>query len=154
MSRRTFIATFASGNTAEDMTAYVERSFSAEKMRKELTTPGSTFYFLEAEDGPVGYLKVNVGDAQTEQLPGDTLEIERIYVEADRQGEGFGKALLDFALAEARRAGREAVWLGVWENNPKAIAFYERKGFVPFGAHDFTVGADVQTDILMRLELP
>lgn len=135
------------------MAAYVERAFSTGQILTELRRPGSAFYFAETAGAISGYLKVNTGTAQSEQFSGDTLEIERIYVNADRQGEGTGKALLEFAIAEARRQGREAVWLGVWERNLKAIAFYRRKGFIPFGTHNFAIGKDAQTDILMRFLL-
>ena len=153
LARRTFAAAFASGNAPDDLAAYVERAFAVERMAAELAAPDSHFLFAEVEGELAGYLKINTGDAQTEQVDGETLEVERIYVDARQQGRGVGKALLDFSLEEARRRGCDTVWLGVWESNAKAIAFYERQDFVPFGKHDFTVGTDVQTDILMRCAL-
>jgi len=153
LGRRTFVAAFASGNAPDDLVSYVERAFAIERMATELAAPDCHFFFAEVEGEVAGYLKINTGDAQTEQIDGETLEVERIYVDPRRQGGGVGKALLDFALEEARRRECGTIWLGVWENNAQAIAFYERQGFVPFGKHDFTLGTDVQTDILMRRAL-
>lgn len=153
IARRTFEATFAEGNTPDDLTTYVEQAFSVGRVLDEMHTSGSQFFFAENDGELLGYLKVNTGNAQTEAVQGASLEIERIYVNDEQQGRGVGKALLDFAVKEARRQGCDAVWLGVWEKNPKAIQFYERQGFVPFGSHLFQIGSDDQTDILMRLPL-
>ena len=153
LGRRTFVATFASGNAPDDLAAYVERAFGIERLSAELAASDSRFFFAEVGEELAGYLKINTGDAQTDRIDGKTLEVERIYVDTGQQGRGVGKALLDFALEEAHRQGCDAVWLGVWENNAKAIAFYDRQGFAPFGKHDFVIGTDVQTDILMRRAL-
>lgn len=153
LARRTFIATFASDNDPDDLEGYLDRAFGIEQMSSELRRPHSWFFFAEVAGKPAGYLKINTGDAQTERAEGKTLEIERIYVDAEWQGHGLGKALLEFSIDEAKRRRSDAVWLGVWENNAKAISFYEREGFVPFGRHDFVIGNDVQTDILMRCAL-
>lgn len=153
LGRRTFVATFASGNAPDNLTAYVERAFGIDRMATELAAPDCHFFFAEVEGELAGYLKINTGDAQTERIDGETLEVERIYVDQRQQGRGVGKALLDFSLEEGRRRGCDAIWLGVWENNAKAIAFYDRQGFVPFGKHDFVIGTDVQTDVLMRRPL-
>jgi ribosomal protein S18 acetylase RimI-like enzyme len=153
LSRRTFIETFAAANTPEDMAAHIAKAYAADKLAAELKAPGSSFFFIELDDEPVGYLKVNAGSSQTDRVDGDTLEVERIYVAAEHQGRRLGKTLLEFAIDLAVRQGRDAVWLGVWEKNAKAMAFYERRGFVRFGAHDYVVGSDVQVDFLMRLAL-
>lgn len=150
IGRRTFESTFAAGNAPDDLRDYVERAFGVERVSDELHRPGSRFFFAELDGEAVGYLKLNSGDAQTEPVAGATLEVERIYVDDNQQGRGVGKALLDFAFEVARRQGCDTIWLGVWENNPKAIRFYERQGFVAFGRHDFVIGTDTQTDILMR----
>lgn len=153
LGRRTFVAAFASGNAPDDLAAYVERAFGIERIAAELASPDSHFFFAEVGGELAGYLKINTGDAQTERIDGETLEVERIYVDSRRQGRGVGKALLDFSLEEARRRRCDTVWLGVWENNAGAIAFYDRQGFAPFGRHDFVIGTDIQTDILMRRAL-
>lgn len=154
IGRATFEQTFAAGNNPGDLAAYLDRAFSLPIVRAELAEPGSRFFFARVDGTVAGYLKLNFGDAQTEDLGEDACEVERLYVCADAQGTGLGKALFDFAMAEAKRASARSLWLGVWEDNPKAIAFYERQGFIRFGEHSFTIGSDVQRDLLMRIALP
>ncbi|WP_454598152.1 GNAT family N-acetyltransferase [Qipengyuania sp. SM2507] len=153
IGRQTFIDTFASGNSPDDMADYLDSAFSTDQLLREIGRPDTSFYFAKLDTEVIGYLKLNVGDAQTEKVEGRTLEIERIYVDARTQGAGIGRSLFAFALEQARQNGASAVWLGVWEDNAKAIEFYTRQGFVAFGEHEFTVGDDVQRDILMRLDL-
>ena len=153
LGRRTFEQTFASANDPVDFAHYLDEAFSHDQLTGEFGETGSTFYFARVGTELAGYLKVNRGAAQTDSVPGRTLEIERIYVDERMQGTGVGKALFQFALGLARDAGDEAVWLGVWEKNPKAIEFYTRQGFAAFGEHVFTIGTDAQRDILMRCDL-
>ncbi len=80
----------------------------------------------------------------------DAVEIERIYVLRECQGAGVGQQLRNNALDVARSLGARTVWLGVWEHNSRAIAFYRRNGFEEFGEHLFMPGSDEQRDVLMR----
>lgn len=153
IGRQTFIETFAVGNSPDDMAKYLASAFSTDQLLREMENHNTRFYFAKCDDKIVGYLKLNFGDAQTEKVEGRTLEIERIYVEDRMQGAGVGKCLFQFALEQARQDGADAVWLGVSEDNPKAIEFYARQGFIPFSEHEFTMGKDIQRDILMRLNL-
>ena len=153
IAKQTFIETFAHANDPLDFARYLSRAFEEEKIRDEFQTVGSDFYLARVDGEIAGYLKLNVGDAQTEYVSGRTVEIERIYVEGAMQGTGVGKALFEFALGKAQDLHAEAIWLGVWEENPKAIRFYEQQGFRPFGIHTFTIGEVAQNDIMMRLDL-
>lgn len=148
----TFYETFAAGNDEGTMRAYLEQAFSAARMEAELAQPESTFYFAfpEAAEEPVGYLKINVGAAQTEEMGAEALEIERLYVRGEHQGSGVGAALMAQALEEAVRLGKSMVWLGVWEQNHRAVAFYRRSGFEVTGTHIFQFGGEAQTDWIMK----
>lgn len=148
-----FVETFADINTPENMEKYLRESFSVEKLSAELSHPDSRFYLAREGTSVIGYLKLNEGDTQTEQKLEHSLEIERIYVLKDYHGKRVGKLLMDKALTEARARKFERVWLGVWENNHRAIRFYEKNGFEKFDTHLFHLGNDVQTDLLMKLEL-
>ncbi|WP_400193106.1 GNAT family N-acetyltransferase [Hymenobacter sp. B81] len=154
IGRQTFVETFAASNSAPNMQAYLAEGFSREKLTAELRNPNSAFYLATLNNRVVGYLKVNTGPAQTEAQAAPALEIERIYVLRDYQGQQLGQALYDQALALAARAGAEYLWLGVWEENPRAIRFYQKNGFVAFGQHVFRLGDDEQTDILMKRSVP
>jgi len=150
IGRQTFAETFTDRNTAENMQQYLEASFNDEKISAELNDPASYFYIAWEEETPVGYLKLNTGKAQTEQLGDAALEIERIYVKAAYHGKKIGQLLYEKALEVASSQQKEYIWLGVWEENTKAIGFYSRNGFVPFDKHIFMVGEDPQQDVLMK----
>lgn len=153
VSLQTFTETFSEHNTEEDMHKYVSENLSPEKLLAELNTDGSHFYFVRSGDKLAGYMKLNTGIAQTVEGKTGTLEIERIYVLKEFHGQQLGKSLLQHAISIAGEASQNTIWLGVWERNTKAIAFYERNGFVKTGSHDFVLGDDVQTDHIMELTL-
>jgi ribosomal protein S18 acetylase RimI-like enzyme len=154
ISRQTFQETFATGNSEENLANYLAKGFSQEKLTAELRNPHSAFYFAEQAGQVIGYLKVNTGAAQTEPQTAYALEIERIYVLQEFHGQRVGQLIYEQALTLARQAQAEFVWLGVWEENPRAIRFYQKNGFVAFDKHVFKLGDDEQTDIMMKLVLP
>lgn len=153
ISVQTFTETFASQNTPEDMEKYLAENLSLNRLTAELQNPRTQFYFALLGDGIAGYLKLNLGEAQTELKDSQALEIERIYVLKKFQGAQVGKALFQHAVMVAREHQMQYIWLGVWEENHKAIAFYEKQGFVAFDKHVFVLGNDPQTDIMMKLML-
>lgn len=153
IARKTFYETFASSNSEEDMARYLKKSFSLEKLSAELNDRYSEFYFAKIEDRIVGYLKINSRESQTEPHDPEAVEIERIYVTSEFHGKKVGQLLYDKVLQIARRQNASAIWLGVWEKNPRAIRFYEKNGFIEFDTHRFQLGKDIQTDILMKLPL-
>lgn len=153
ISRDTFVETFSESNTEENMRKYVADAFTTDKLREELNDPESVFYLAEYDGRVVGYLKINSGNAQTEMQDSKALEIERIYVLQKFQGRKAGRQLFERALQSAKERNSEFIWLGVWEENFKAINFYKKNGFVEFGKHIFRLGDDEQTDILMKLTL-
>lgn len=150
ISRQTFAETFSAVNTEENMRKYLEEAYSAEKLLTELKDSHTRFYFAKDGEEVVGYLKLNTAASQTELKDSQALEIERIYVLAGWQGKQVGKMLYDKAIEVAKEGKAEYVWLGVWEENHKAIRFYERNGFVAFDKHIFLLGDDEQTDIMMK----
>lgn len=153
IGRQTFSETFAASNSEENMRQYLAEGFAAEKLLAELANPDSQFYFAEWNNEAIGYLKVNTGQSQTELQDQAALEIERIYVLQDFHGKKVGQVLYEKALDIAKQAGFRYVWLGVWEENKRALRFYEKNGFVAFDKHIFRLGDDEQTDIMMKLEL-
>lgn len=150
---QTFSETFAEDNTEEAMKKYLEESFNTEKITSELNNPDSFFYIAWEEDNPVGYLKVNSGKAQTELQDETSLEIERIYVKKSHHGRKVGQLLYDQALDTARQLDKSYLWLGVWEENLRALQFYRKNGFVEFDKHIFRLGEEEQTDLMMKKTL-
>ncbi len=153
IGRKTFFDTFFESDSEESMSAYLATSFSSEKLSAELENPESEFYFATLNESVIGYLKVNLGSAQTELQDRNSLEIERIYVQKDYHGKKVGQLLFEKAITIAKNNSCGYVWLGVWEENHRALQFYTKNGFVAFDSHVFQMGEEAQTDIMMKLQL-
>ena len=153
IGRQTFYETFSAGNTEENMTKYLEEGFSIEKLTSELSNKNSELYFATLDNDVIGYLKLNFGQSQTELKDDKALEIERIYVLKEFHEKKVGQLLYEKAMQIAKQKNADYVWLGVWEENPRAINFYKKNGFVEFDKHIFKLGNDEQTDIMMKLQI-
>lgn len=153
IGRQTFYETFAAVNTEADMAKYLDETFNTEKIKSELTNPFSLFYLASNNEEAIGYLKLNFGPAQSDLQDDTSLEIERIYVKAAYHGKQVAQQLFATAMEVALAHNKSYIWLGVWEKNPRAIAFYKKNGFTEFGTHIFMLGNDPQTDILMKRAL-
>jgi ribosomal protein S18 acetylase RimI-like enzyme len=153
LAAQTFSDAFAAMNTPETMQAYLAEAFTREKFLDELSNPHSQFYFLLADGNLAGYIKLNDTDAQSDLQDPQALEIERIYVHRDFQGQGLGRALIEFALQKALEMGKSSAWLGVWQKNLSAIAFYQKMGFMIAGEHSFRMGEELQSDWVMKKSL-
>ncbi|MDF8369296.1 GNAT family N-acetyltransferase [Weissella paramesenteroides] len=150
VSVETFYDTFADQNTEKNMQDYLSNSYNFETLTEELKNKNSFFYFvLNDEDNIMGYLKLNINDAQSEDDFENALEIERIYIRKEFQKQGLGKVLYNIALTKATELEKQRIWLGVWEFNQNAKAFYQHLGFEFVGSHIFNMGADPQTDLIM-----
>ena len=153
LGRQTFQATFAATNTTTDMVAYLAENFGPEIQLAELQDRENTFLLAHMQNELVGYTKLRdnstLGLSEGQQ-PAGRLEVERLYVRDDWQGTGLGAALMRGILALAEQLHCSAVVLGVWEKNERARAFYQRFGFREIGQHDFQLGQDVQTDLILR----
>jgi GNAT superfamily N-acetyltransferase len=153
ISEKTFTETFAAVNTPENLANYIEQSFNSEQLSMEINNQNSQFYLAFSATEAVGYLKINFGDAQTETLTKNAIEIHRIYVLQAFHGKKVGQLFLDKVIAVAQQMAVDSIWLGVWEENHRALQFYTKNGFVAFDKHIFTLGDDVQTDLLMQLKI-
>ena len=149
----TYDETFREMNTQETMDKYLEEAFNREKILAELSNPDSHFYFLYVGDVLAGYLKVNAAPAQSDVNDPESLEIERIYVKKAYKGKGLGSYLMNYALNLATEMGKQYAWLGVWEKNSAAIAFYKKMGFEEAGRHYFRMGDELQSDWVMKKTL-
>nr|WP_251130792.1 N-acetyltransferase [Exiguobacterium sp. s157] len=153
ISIETFTETFEAENDPAHLAAYLERAYNVAQLKKELSNPDSQFFFAMLDGEVAGYLKVNANNAQTEAMGEEAFELERIYVRRAFQGSGVGKALYDQAIRCANELKKREIWLGVWEHNHKALAFYRKHGFVQTGAHTFYMGDDAQVDLIMAKPL-
>ena len=121
ISHKTFTETFAVHNTVENMKQYLDQYFTVDNLTVEIENPNSQFYFAKQDNRVMGYLKLNFAPAQTELQDGSSIEIERIYVLKENYGSGVGIELLNFAIEIAKQNKAAYIWLGVWENNHRAI---------------------------------
>lgn len=153
ISVETFTETFKDHNSPEHLDTYLQKAYNLEALEQELAARSSHFFFIYWNLEIAGYLKVNTDEAQTEAMDSATLEVERIYVKKQFHRHGLGKALLNKAFEIALVEKKKAIWLGVWEDNANAIAFYQKIGFVHTGSHSFFMGDDEQVDLIMTKTL-
>jgi ribosomal protein S18 acetylase RimI-like enzyme len=148
-----FYQTFASQNTPENMALYLQSNFNLPQVEAELKDPLNTHFLASRKQDAYAYAKLSRSGAP-EALSGEKcIELARLYVLEEFQGEGLGAAMLHACEQYAMNEGYEAMWLGVWEHNPKAIAFYQHLGYREFGEHVFMLGNDRQNDLLMKKKL-
>lgn len=154
LSIETFYDTFSDSTSAEDMTAYLAAAFSVAQLQAELSDPRSTFWLAEAGDRLVGYAKLRQKRSVPDAIDGHSpLELQRLYVRRNCLRQGVGSALMQACLDAAKSASHQTLWLGVWERNDRAQAFYQRWGFERVGQQEFAMGVEVQTDWLMARAL-
>ena len=153
LSRRTFHETFGYVNTRENMDKFMNEQFTRETLINEVTEPGNTFLLAFDEDTPVGYARMREGKKFPEFENKDSIEIARIYSVNSYLGTGVGQQLMRQCVFIAKELKKEIIWLGVWEKNPRAIAFYTKWGFEKFSEQDFLLGNDLQKDWLLMKRL-
>ena len=153
LSIQTFQETFESSNSAENMRNYIEANFSYNQLEEEVSQKNSTFWLAFDGDIAAGYVKFKTGHNPKELQDCRALEIERLYAIKKYVGRNIGKQLMLHSLEFAKQNAFDTVWLGVWEHNERALAFYKKHGFEKFGSHIFMLGADAQTDLLMKKKI-
>lgn len=153
LARRTFVDSFGEYNTPENMDIFLHEQNTVERQKAEVGAAGRHFLLAYVEGELAGYVSLRVGEPPLELQEEKAIEIVQLYSEKQMIGKGIGPALMQAALDLAREKGFEWVWLGVWEHNHRAKAFYQKWGFQRFGEHVFLVGLDAQTDWWMRKKL-
>jgi diamine N-acetyltransferase len=152
LAARTFTDAFGADNRPEDLTLHLARSYGEEQQRAELTNPGMTTFVAESDRRLIGFAQLREGSAPASVREKKPVELMRFYVAKEWHGRGLAQQLMQAAISDAERRGGTALWLGVWEKNPRAIAFYSKVGFRDVGSQVFVVGTDPQTDrVLIRV---
>jgi diamine N-acetyltransferase len=153
LAARTFQETFAADNRPEDMALHLTRAYGASQQQTELLDPDITTLLVDVDGELAGYAQLRSG-VTPECVTGDSpIELWRFYVAQLWHGRGVAQALMRRVDLEASRRGGQTLWLGVWEHNARAKAFYGRNGFVDVGSHVFMVGTDAQTDRILARQL-
>jgi ribosomal protein S18 acetylase RimI-like enzyme len=153
LGARTFRETFEQHTSGPDLAAFLAAAYGEAIQRAELADPSRPARILEVEGVPAGFLQLRLGHREP-GVPGERpVELQRIYLLRTAQGGGRGAALMAEAVEMARAWGADVLWLGVWENNHKAVAFYIRSGFREVGDHIFQIGGQVDRDLILALNL-
>ncbi len=153
LGARTFAETFAGDNTPENMAAYLASAFNREQQAAELADPHCSFQIAEIDGVAVGYALLRSGDVEFGVVGNKPIELVRLYVSQENLGSGVGAVLMQACIDESQQENYETLWLGVWEHNTRAQAFYRKWNFVEMGTHVFHLGDESQTDILMQLSI-
>lgn len=151
LAERTFRDAFGARNSPENMDLHCARTFGPDIQLREIGERGSVTTLADEAGSLVGFSQLRLSRPSPAVEAARPAELNRIYVVADWQGRGVARALMDRALADAAGAGCDALWLGVWEHNPKAMAFYRKFGFEIVGTHGFMLGNERQRDLIMSV---
>lgn len=153
LAEQTFRETFASENSAADMEAHCSTNFSADIQAREIQDPGIVTLLAEVQRELAGFAQVRPESSIESVSARYPSELYRLYVSSERHGQGVAQNIMREVLSVAGSVGSDFLWLGVWEHNPKAIAFYRKYGFEVVGDHVFQLGEDSQRDLVMSVKL-
>jgi GNAT superfamily N-acetyltransferase len=153
LARRTFHDTFAATNDPGDMALYLSRAYGIEQQTRELADRDITTLLVEDSGETIAYAQLRAGDLPECVTGANPIELWRFYVSGEWHGRGVAMPLMDRVKAAARERGAKTLWLGVWERNDRAHAFYVKCGFADAGEHIFLFGTDPQTDLVMVTSL-
>lgn len=153
IARETFYQTFIHETTEQNMQAYLDEAFGLDSLQKQVISPNVRLFLISVGEEDAGYIKLNIGEAQTELQDQEGIEIERFYVRKQFHGIGVAKQLMGQAIETGISLNKAYIWLGVAETNIKAVRFYKKFGFQVFGEHGFVLGGENQIDLMMRRPL-
>lgn len=152
LGRTTFIETYENVDDPVYLQAHLDRNHIVEIIAKEVKDARNLFFIARFNDQPVGFCKLVMNEHEQHPIlqADKCIEIERMYVLKQFQGFHIGHTLLSESLNYSATNGFETIWLGVSENNERAIKIYEQWGFVYFDTHLFDFGGEMQTDLMMK----
>jgi GNAT superfamily N-acetyltransferase len=149
LAELTFRNTFEATNTSEDMRLHCATHYSEAIQAREISDPEMATLVCDHDGQLVGFAQLRWGSPPDCIKAERPAEIQRLYVREAWHGKGVAQDLMSASIALAKTSHAGQVWLGVWEHNPRAIAFYRKWGFSEVGDHTFAVGTDPQRDIIM-----
>ena len=153
LAERTFRDTFTEVNTSENMAAHAAAAYGTDKQRAEIESDRIRTLLVELDGVVAGYAQLRSGHVPDCVSAENAVELWRFYIDRSGIGRGLAQRLMEAVVVEAAEWNGRALWLGVWEHNPRAIAFYRKCGFVEVGSHVFRLGDDAQTDLIMQRQL-
>jgi len=153
LARRTFVDTFRGTCTEDDLTFFLDTTYSEDIFKAECVLQGTEIWTAWSENQIIAYIQMSLDNTTPELLGARGLEIQRLYVAPEHKGKGIGKTLMELAHQRADEFQSPLIWLGVWEYNYPALKFYTNFGFSVFSSHPFPIGNTAQTDLWMRKDL-
>jgi diamine N-acetyltransferase len=153
LAARTFRDAFARFNTAADMEVHCRTSYSAALQAAEIAATDRRTLLVEREGQLAGYAQLRMQATPDCVIATRPREVQRFYVDQRWHGQGAASILIKGVIEQARRDEGDVIWLGVWERNPRAIAFYRKHGFRSVGTQVFQLGSDPQRDLVMARDL-
>jgi GNAT superfamily N-acetyltransferase len=149
----TFRETYRTICDPDEVDDYAGEHFTPSRIAAWLDRPDARTLLASVDDVPVGYAHVRRGKVAACVADRDAIELSRLYLLASAQGAGIGAALMRAALAEIVALGGRTVWLGAYERNVKALAFYAAWGFEQVGTHEFEFGGRIYADPVLTRTL-
>lgn len=150
LSVETFNDTFRNNQT-DEFPDYTNKNYSYGQLTSEIINPKSFFYFIYYNHKLAGYLKLNINDAQSQNMGQDALEIDRIYIRHGFQYIGLEKKLLDLAVKKAHKFNKKVIWSSVWEHDSSILHFYDQFGFKTIEKQPFTLAGQAEHDLVMEV---
>jgi ribosomal protein S18 acetylase RimI-like enzyme len=154
LATRTFLDTFSAQNDPYDLQLYLGSVYRREKQAEEIADPRMSTLVAEVDGRLAAFAQLRSSEMPECVADPEAIELMRFYVDRRFHGRGLAAALMTAVLAESRRRGAGTLWLGVWEHNGRAKAFYLKCGFRDVGSHVFLLGTDPQTDRIMVRSVP
>lgn len=148
----TFYDSYRYENTEADMQAYIVNTYTIEKLAQNLSNPNIVYFLAYNHQGDVGYIKLLLNQTN-EKLQGQCAEIEKIYVRQAFHGKGIAQHLMQFAIDYCKQQSYNNLFLGVWQENHKALKFYSKIGFKTFDTRTFQLGERLCDDYMLNLVL-
>jgi GNAT superfamily N-acetyltransferase len=153
LAARTFRDAFGADNRPEDLALHLASAYGPAQQARELADPEMITLVAEADGTLIAFAQLRRGMPPATVVTPAPIELSRFYLASDWHGRGLAQRLMARVVDEAQGMGAATLWLGVWERNPRAIAFYRKAGYVEVGTHVFVVGTDPQTDRIMTRSL-
>lgn len=149
LTAESFRETYSGGTDPEEVERHITMNFSPERIAAEISDPESSLLLGCLGTEAIGYAFLRKGTAPDCVAGTSPLELVRLYLLKDRIGAGFGSALMQACLDEQQRLQCEPIWLGMWDQNARARAFYEKWGFREAGRYEFLFGGTSYQDLVM-----
>ena len=149
-ARSTFLATYSPTHPATALHDYCAREFQLQTVARSLGDPGVWVGIARSQDGtPVGYIWLDREQPPLPTVETGLLHLRRLFVVPEWHGKGVAAALMDRCKREAARRHASGLWLAVWQEARRPIAFYEKCGFGIAGTSIFQMQGHHDRDYIM-----